>query len=165
MVAERAREWIASSSDPEAVATGEDSATLVSSDDRLLLTRSVRALEERERRIVFLRFHADMTEREIARVLGISQAHVSRLLACALSRLRADLANSNSAVAEGDTTADSVISPESGATRPLAGSFANALAGENAGNRPPGTLKSPAWARLQRTRRSTGISTFRTTSR
>lgn len=132
LVAERAREWIPISSDHDAVATAEDLEPLVGSDDKLLLTLSVRALEERERRIVFLRFHADMTERQIALELGISQAHVSRLLAGALSKLRADLANSSSLPAERDTTADSVISPESGTTRPLEGTSANSLAGENA---------------------------------
>jgi RNA polymerase sigma-B factor len=61
------------------------------SDDRLLLARGARVLDERERRIVFLRFHADMTERDIASEIGISQAHVSRLLAGALTKLREEL--------------------------------------------------------------------------
>jgi RNA polymerase sigma-B factor len=61
------------------------------SDDRLLLARGARVLDERERRIVFLRFHADMTERDIASEIGVSQAHVSRLLAGALAKLRREL--------------------------------------------------------------------------
>jgi RNA polymerase sigma-B factor len=61
------------------------------SDDRMLLARGARVLDERERRIVFLRFHADMTERDIASEIGISQAHVSRLLAGALTKLREEL--------------------------------------------------------------------------
>jgi RNA polymerase sigma-B factor len=72
-------------------AEGSEAGALTSSDDRLLVTDSVRSLDERERRIVFLRFHADMTERQIARTLGMSQAHVSRLLAAALAKLRAEL--------------------------------------------------------------------------
>jgi RNA polymerase sigma-B factor len=75
---------------------------LASSDERLLLAESVRSLDERERRIVFLRFHADMTERRIAETMGISQAHVSRLLGGALAKLRADLAD----VDDGERTRD-----------------------------------------------------------
>jgi predicted RNase H-like HicB family nuclease len=81
----------------------------------MLLTSSVRALEEPARTIVFLRFHADMTERQIARELGISQAHVSRLLSGALARLRTELAGSNDGTVAGDTTtAKGAISPPSG---------------------------------------------------
>jgi RNA polymerase sigma-B factor len=82
------------------------------SDDRLLLERSMRVLDERQRKIVFLRFHADMTERQIGLELGISQAQVSRLLNAALTRLRAELADSMSAESSGDTTAIRVISAD-----------------------------------------------------
>jgi RNA polymerase sigma-B factor len=86
------------------------------SDDRLSLARCVRALDERERKIVFLRFHADMTERQIGRELGISQAHVSRLLSGALARLRAELAGSNAGEHHADSTVRRAISPASGET-------------------------------------------------
>lgn len=45
-------------------------------------------LPERERRILYLRFYKEMTQSEIAAVIGISQMHVSRLLARALASLR-----------------------------------------------------------------------------
>jgi RNA polymerase sigma-B factor len=45
-------------------------------------------LSARERDIVSLRFFADMTQREIGERLGLSQMHVSRLLARALTRMR-----------------------------------------------------------------------------
>jgi RNA polymerase sigma factor (sigma-70 family) len=63
-------------------------ASLAGSDDRLLLRGWLRALSDRDRQIVYLRFHADMTEREIAREVGLSQTQVSRLLADALAQLR-----------------------------------------------------------------------------
>lgn len=66
----------------------EESVPSAASEDRLLLARGARVLDQRERRIVLLRFHRDMTERQIAAELGISQAHVSRLLARALAKLR-----------------------------------------------------------------------------
>jgi RNA polymerase sigma-B factor len=81
------------------------------SDDRLLISERMHVLDERERQIVYLRFHADMTERQIAGEVGISQAHVSRLLAAALTKLRAELADDESPATAGDTTAEPVVSP------------------------------------------------------
>jgi len=83
------------------------------SEARLLLEGGLRALDERERQIVFLRFNADMTERQIASKLGISQAHVSRLLEGALRKLRAELANSDTGI--GPNGEDG---PDGGRTRP-----------------------------------------------
>lgn len=48
----------------------------------------LRALPERERRIIVLRFFRDWTQSQIADELGISQMHVSRLLSQTLQRLR-----------------------------------------------------------------------------
>jgi RNA polymerase sigma-B factor len=45
-------------------------------------------LPRREQRILLMRFYGDMTQAEIGRQLGISQMHVSRLLAHALGYLR-----------------------------------------------------------------------------
>jgi RNA polymerase sigma-B factor len=45
----------------------------------------------RDRQIIMLRFFGNMTQSQIGERLGISQMHVSRLLARALARLRADL--------------------------------------------------------------------------
>ncbi len=73
------------------------------SEARLLLERCTGALDERERQVVFLRYRADMTERAIASVLGISQAQVSRDLNQALAKMRRAL--------DGDITATRVISP------------------------------------------------------
>jgi RNA polymerase sigma-B factor len=51
----------------------------------------VAELSERDRRILSLRFVADLTQSEIGAELGISQMHVSRLLNHALDRLRVGL--------------------------------------------------------------------------
>jgi RNA polymerase sigma-B factor len=48
-------------------------------------------LGERERQILLLRFFSGMTQSEIASEIGISQMHVSRLLARTLARLREGL--------------------------------------------------------------------------
>jgi RNA polymerase sigma-B factor len=49
---------------------------------------AIRALPARQRAILALRFQQDMTQSEIAAVMGMSQMHVSRLLRQALGRLR-----------------------------------------------------------------------------
>ncbi len=46
---------------------------------------------ERERRILQLRFYGNMSQREIASRVGISQMHVSRILTCTLRTLREEL--------------------------------------------------------------------------
>jgi RNA polymerase sigma factor (sigma-70 family) len=48
-------------------------------------------LPPRERRILLLRFFANMTQSQIAQEVGISQMHVSRLLARTLAQLREKL--------------------------------------------------------------------------
>lgn len=59
--------------------------------DRHALAQYVAGLPDRERSILYLRFIDDLTQREIAEQLGISQMHVSRLLARALKSLRTRL--------------------------------------------------------------------------
>jgi len=89
------------------------------SEDRLSLAAGMRVLDERQRAIVFLRFHGDLTEREIGRKLGISQAHVSRLLRDALVRLRSELAKPNRGLEDGDSYTSSVVSPGAKVTSTL----------------------------------------------
>ena len=54
-----------------------------------VLSGTVRALPERERTILHLRFVHDLTQAEIAERVGVSQMHVSRLLRRSLDKLRA----------------------------------------------------------------------------
>jgi RNA polymerase sigma-B factor len=56
---------------------------------RVLLEAGWSVLDERERRMLELRYRDERSQSEIARELGLSQAHVSRLLRAALERLRA----------------------------------------------------------------------------
>jgi len=55
---------------------------------RAALGPLIAELPERERRILYLRFFRGMTQSQIAGRLGISQMHVSRLLARSLAQLR-----------------------------------------------------------------------------
>ena len=49
---------------------------------------SIKDLGDRERRVLYLRFFAGLTQSEIAEDIGVSQMHVSRILAHTLGRLR-----------------------------------------------------------------------------
>ena len=57
-------------------------------EDRDALRAQLENLPERENRIVIMRFFESLTQSEIADRMGISQMHVSRLLAQSLRRLR-----------------------------------------------------------------------------
>ncbi len=58
---------------------------------RALVARASRGLDLRERQIVLLRFFLDCSQTEIGEKLGLSQAHVSRLLDGAIGKLRRNL--------------------------------------------------------------------------
>ncbi|BEL06187.1 hypothetical protein Q0Z83_043780 [Actinoplanes sichuanensis] len=57
-------------------------------DTRTSLGPALARLDERERKIVTLRFYGNLTQQQIAEQIGISQMHVSRLLTKALGKLR-----------------------------------------------------------------------------
>lgn len=70
---------------------GWDDTGLASVEARLVLGTAVSGLSERERRILQWRFVDERTQQEIADLVGLTQAQVSRILTRVLSRLRADL--------------------------------------------------------------------------
>ena len=70
---------------------GAPDPALAAVDDLASLKPLMDTLSQRERDIIRLRFGADLTQSQIGAELGISQMHVSRLLARALGRLREHL--------------------------------------------------------------------------
>jgi RNA polymerase sigma-B factor len=60
-------------------------------DDGSLIAAGLAGLDDRERRIVELRFFDGLTQSQIAAEIGISQMHVSRLLRRALETMRGTL--------------------------------------------------------------------------
>ncbi len=68
---------------------GAEDQGLIDSEHRVTLSPLIAQFPPRERMILHLRFFEGMTQSEIAGRLGISQMHVSRLLARALAQLRA----------------------------------------------------------------------------
>jgi RNA polymerase sigma-B factor len=62
-------------------------------ETRVALGPALASLDEREQRILTLRFYGNLTQSQIAEQVGISQMHVSRLLTKALTKLRTQLAS------------------------------------------------------------------------
>jgi RNA polymerase sigma-B factor len=67
------------------------------SEDRAVLAPGFRVLDERERRILHLRFFEGLTQSQIAQQIGISQMHVSRLIRRSLEKIREEIAAEQSA--------------------------------------------------------------------
>jgi RNA polymerase sigma-B factor len=61
------------------------------SEDRAVLAPGLDVLDERERRIIHLRFWEGLTQSQIAAQVGISQMHVSRLIRRSLEKVRAEI--------------------------------------------------------------------------
>src|SRR5687767_14444673 len=62
------------------------------SEDRAVLAPGFRVLDERERKILHLRFFKGLTQSQIAQQIGISQMHVSRLIRRSLEKIRDEIA-------------------------------------------------------------------------
>jgi RNA polymerase sigma-B factor len=74
--------------------TLEDAITVVEegyarAEDRAMLEALLRTLSARQRVVLSLRFEHDLTQSQIASVVGISQMHVSRIIRDGLARMRA----------------------------------------------------------------------------
>ncbi|MGW5439339.1 RNA polymerase sigma factor SigF [Nocardia asteroides] len=67
---------------------GEEEAQFDRVEEYIAVRPLLAGLPERERRILTMRFFESMTQTQIAAQLGISQMHVSRILAKTLARLR-----------------------------------------------------------------------------
>src|SRR3954467_1679856 len=61
------------------------------SEDRAVLAPGLAKLDERERRILHLRFFEGLTQSQIAEQVGISQMHVSRLIRRSLEKMRDEI--------------------------------------------------------------------------
>ncbi|HEX6968682.1 MAG TPA: SigB/SigF/SigG family RNA polymerase sigma factor [Micromonosporaceae bacterium] len=72
---------------------GVDDAQYEQAELRVALGPALAGLDQREQRILHLRFYHGLTQSQIAAQIGVSQMHVSRLLARALGKLRRRLAD------------------------------------------------------------------------
>ena len=62
------------------------------SEDRAVLAPGFKVLDQRERKILHLRFFSGLTQSQIAEEIGISQMHVSRLIRRSLEKIREEIA-------------------------------------------------------------------------
>ena len=69
------------------------------SEDRAVLAPGFKALDERERKILQLRFFDGLTQSQIAQQIGISQMHVSRLIRRSLEKIRETIAEDEESLA------------------------------------------------------------------
>jgi RNA polymerase sigma-B factor len=72
-------------------AIGGEDAELERAEMRAMLDGAFDVLSDRDREVLRLRFELDLTQSEIAEIVGVSQMQVSRLIRQSLARLRLDL--------------------------------------------------------------------------
>lgn len=77
-----------------ASALGGIDASFALIDDRLQLHTALACLDERERLVLKLRFIDDLSQPDIAELIGVSQSYVSRIMRGSLTRLRIELSSS-----------------------------------------------------------------------
>jgi RNA polymerase sigma-B factor len=77
---------------------GNHDASFDASESHLDLLRAISGLGERDRHVLHMRFIDEMSQPEIAEVLGISQSYVSRILRSSLARLRVEMDGNAGAV-------------------------------------------------------------------
>jgi RNA polymerase sigma-B factor len=76
---------------------GEDDTTVEAVEAKVVLEPLLAELPLRERRILYMRFHEERSQQDIADAVGLTQAQVSRILARLLTQLRAGLGGSRPA--------------------------------------------------------------------
>jgi RNA polymerase sigma-B factor len=76
----------------ETLAGEDDDAPYDRVEERVALAPVVRALSERDRRILYLRYYEGCTQRQIGERIGVTQMQVSRLLERILTTVRSELA-------------------------------------------------------------------------
>ncbi|MBR2398133.1 MAG: sigma-70 family RNA polymerase sigma factor, partial [Clostridia bacterium] len=57
-------------------------------DDKIILKNALKSLDERERKILILRYFRDKTQSEIAKYFGLSQVQISRIESKIIKKLK-----------------------------------------------------------------------------
>lgn len=60
--------------------------------DSIMIKKEIGSLADREKQVIVLRYYRDMTQQEIAKILGVSQVQVSRIEKRALEQIRQKMA-------------------------------------------------------------------------
>ena len=72
----------------EKIASEESDDKLI---DNILLYKSISKLNEREKKIIMLRYFRDKTQKEVASVMGVSQVQISRLENKIIEKIKAEI--------------------------------------------------------------------------
>jgi hypothetical protein len=112
--------------------------------DRESLRPVLRGLPARDKRILALRYFRGLSQAQIAEELGISQMHVSRLLARTLGRLNECLLEGGEAAADDGSRAARPGTAPGAAAGSSTGSAPAAAAGAGRTARPPQPRRAPA---------------------
>jgi RNA polymerase sigma-B factor len=70
---------------------GEDDHTLVDAEQWWMIEPILERLTERDQQVLHMRFFEDMSQSEIAEVIGVSQMQVSRILSSIFSQIKAEV--------------------------------------------------------------------------
>ena len=70
---------------------GSDDNGYEAAELHMMLGDALQTLDDREQKILSMRFYGNQTQTEIASQIGISQMHVSRLITRALAKLRVEI--------------------------------------------------------------------------
>jgi RNA polymerase sigma-B factor len=97
--------WSADGEGPDEHRSGRVDDGYARAEDRAQLVSLLRTLSPQDAEIVLLRFHDELTQDAIARRMGVSQMHVSRVLRRSLARMRDSAADQ----AGRDTNLDPVM--------------------------------------------------------
>ena len=73
----------------ETLSTNKDEATLIT--NKIAVQKLINNLNERDKKIILLRFYKDKTQAEVAKIIGISQVQVSRIEKKILQGMREEL--------------------------------------------------------------------------
>lgn len=57
-------------------------------DEKTLLYKAITCLKDRERKVIKYYFYNELNQEEIAKLVGVSQAQISRILIRAVNKLR-----------------------------------------------------------------------------
>ena len=73
----------------QGIAVAIDETGFGTAEDAMLLESLMRVLTPRERLVLTLRFHDDLTQVQVGEIVGVSQMHISRLVRNAIAKLTA----------------------------------------------------------------------------
>lgn len=75
----------------DTISTNKDEANIIT--NKIVVQKLINKLDEREKKIILLRFFKDKTQSDVAKILGISQVQVSRIEKKVLEGMRKELAS------------------------------------------------------------------------